>query len=320
MVLSLRDVGNEGHVGATLAVAHLESRHGFVCFVREYVSILERARRARRDATRASPTSSAGAATTNAMEETVSSIDAVQSLGGMRAEAEKFNLRSLESYFRERVALVVGRLLFVTAGIAVLAIAVYVFTIVTDAIFEGTMSPGDFGVLFGMFFGIVGGAIEIGVFWLNLQNEVPPARRIFFFIDYESDDDQTTGRDLTSITDGVRIEHVDYAYPDGTTALRDVSLEMRLGEMSTASVGTSPTCSRSTCCLPRAFATTCSWPMPTRPTARSMLPSRLPSAWSSSTRYRRASTPCSAVPATPCPSASNSACASPAGSCAMRGY
>ena len=174
---------------------------------------------------------SAGAATTNAMEETVGSIDAVQSLGGMRAEAEKFNLRSLESYFRERVALVVGGLLFVTAGIAVLAIAVYVFTIVTDAIFEGTMSPGDFGVLFAMFFGIVGGAIEIGVFWLNLQNKVAPARRIFFFIDYESDDDQTTGRNLTSITDGVRIEHVDYAYPDGTTALRDVSLEMRLGEM-----------------------------------------------------------------------------------------
>ena len=58
----------------------------------------------------------------------------------------------------------------------------------------------------------------------------PPARRIFFFIDYESDDDRTGGADLPTITEGVDIEHVDYAYPDGRKALADVSLSMRLGE------------------------------------------------------------------------------------------
>lgn len=45
---------------------------------------------------------SAGSATTNAMEETMGNIDAVQSLGGMQTEADKFSRRSLESYFRER--------------------------------------------------------------------------------------------------------------------------------------------------------------------------------------------------------------------------
>lgn len=40
------------------------------------------------------------------MEETVASIDAVQRLAGMQQETEKFAERSLESYFRERVALV----------------------------------------------------------------------------------------------------------------------------------------------------------------------------------------------------------------------
>ena len=55
--LSLDGVGDESRVGATLAVAHLEIQHGLGCFVRECVSILDRARRARRDATRASPTS-----------------------------------------------------------------------------------------------------------------------------------------------------------------------------------------------------------------------------------------------------------------------
>lgn len=173
---------------------------------------------------------SAGSATTNVMEETVGNIEAVQSLGGMQTEVEKFNRRSLESYFRERIAMVVGLLVIVAGGIPVVAVAVYVFILVTDRIFEGVMSPGDLGVLFAMFFGIVLGAIEIGVFWLNLQSSVAPARRIFFFIDYPSDDDQAAGSDLSAITKGVRIEHVDYVYPDGTQALKDVTLEARLGE------------------------------------------------------------------------------------------
>ena len=172
---------------------------------------------------------SAGSATTNAMEETVASIDAVQSLGGMRAEADKFANRSLESYFRERVAFVVGLLLFIGAAAAVVGIGLWVVIIVTDGIIEGRMTPGDFGVLFGMFFGIVFVPIEIGSFWLNLQTKLAPARRIFFFIDYESDDDHT-GTALARITQGVDIEHVAYVYPDGRTALADVSLAMRLGE------------------------------------------------------------------------------------------
>ncbi len=173
---------------------------------------------------------SAGSATTNAMEETVGSIDAVQSLGGMRVEVRKFAERSLESYFRERAALVVGGLLFIGAGAGVGAIGLWVVIIVTDGIIEGSLSPGDFAVLFGIFAGIVGVAIEIGSFWLNLQSKLAPARRIFFFIDYESDDDRTGGTDLPTITAGIDIEHVDYVYPDGRQALADVSLSMRLGE------------------------------------------------------------------------------------------
>ena len=174
---------------------------------------------------------SAGSATTNAMEETVGSIDAVQSLGGMRAEAQKFATRSLESYFRERVALVVGLLLFVGAAIAVVAIALWVAVIVTDGIIEGSMSPGDFWVLFGMFVGIAVVPIEIGSFWLNLQTKLAPARRIFFFIDYASDDDRAGGREIATIAQGVAIEQADYVHPDGRRALSDVSLDMRVGEI-----------------------------------------------------------------------------------------
>ena len=174
---------------------------------------------------------SAGSATTNAMEETVGSIDAVQSLGGMRVEAQKFASRSLESYFRERVALVVGLLLFLGAAVAVIAIALWVVIIVTDGIIEGIMSPGDFGVLFAMFFGIVFTPIEIGSFWLNLQTKLAPARRIFYFIDYASDDDRAGGVELATIAEGVEIDDAEYVHPDGRRALSGVSLEMRIGEI-----------------------------------------------------------------------------------------
>lgn len=174
---------------------------------------------------------SAGSATTNAMEETVGNIDAVQSLGGMRQETEKFANRSLESYFRERVAVIVTGLIFVAAGTAVLTIAAWVVVIITDGIIEGSMTPGDFGVLFGIFWAIVTRAIEIGVFWLNVQDKVAPARRAFFFIDYESDDDQTSGPSIDAVTEGFRFKEVDYQYPDGTNALHGINLDLPMDEI-----------------------------------------------------------------------------------------
>jgi ABC-type multidrug transport system fused ATPase/permease subunit len=174
---------------------------------------------------------SAGAATTNAMEETVGSIDAVQSLGGMHREAEKFAVRSLESYFRERASVIVGVLVFALGGMSVMGLSVYVTVFITNGIIEGALTPGDFAVLIGIFFYIVWGSIEIGAFWLNLQTKVAPARRVFFFIDYESDDDQTGGESLDGFENEVELDGVDLIYPDGTKALSNISLEMRKGEV-----------------------------------------------------------------------------------------
>lgn len=69
---------------------------------------------------------SAGSATTNAMEETMGNITAVQSLGGMQREKERFDKRSRESYKRERIATLVGIAMTVLGGIAAAIGAVYV--------------------------------------------------------------------------------------------------------------------------------------------------------------------------------------------------
>ena len=174
---------------------------------------------------------SAGSATTNAMEETMGNITAVQSLGGMRREKERFDKRSRESYKRERIATLVGIAMTVLGGIAAVIGAVYVAFIVTDRIIDGGMTPGDFGVLFGIYFGLVGNAVGIGAFWISLQDKVAAIRRVFFFIDYESDDDQKGGIELPPICRGVTFEDVSFTYPDGRNALKDVSIEMRVGKL-----------------------------------------------------------------------------------------
>jgi len=102
---------------------------------------------------------------------------------------------------------------------------------ITNRIIEGALTPGDYAVLIGIFFYIVEGSIEIGAYWLNLQTKVAPARRVFFFIDYASDDDQTGGECLDRFENEVELDGVDLTYPDGTKALSNVSLEMRKGEV-----------------------------------------------------------------------------------------
>jgi len=174
---------------------------------------------------------SAGSATTNAMEETMGNIAAVQSLGGMQQEKARFDERSRESYKRERIAILVGIAMFVLGGVAAAIGAIYVTFIVTDRIIEGGMTPGDFGVLFGIYFGLVGSAVEIGAFWIGLQDRVAAIRRVFFFVDYESDDDLKGGVALPPIRRSVIFEDVGFTYPDGRRALKDVSIEMRVGEL-----------------------------------------------------------------------------------------
>jgi ABC-type multidrug transport system fused ATPase/permease subunit len=59
---------------------------------------------------------------------------------------------------------------------------------------------------------------------------VAAVRRVFFFIDYTTEmHDQSVP--LATIEKSVELEHVGFAYPDGTQVLRDISLSLPLGEL-----------------------------------------------------------------------------------------
>jgi|TARA_B100000315_G_scaffold216331_1_gene216124 ABC-type multidrug transport system fused ATPase/permease subunit len=244
----------------------------------------------------------AGAATTNAIEESMGNIGAVQSLGGTGREKERFADRSSHTFLRERYAMAVVIVVSTIAGATTGIAAIYVTILVSDQIIEGTMSPGDYAVLFGVYKGIVGPAGWFGAMWIKLQETIAAVRRVFFFVDYESEEDRRGTVDLGTISDGVSIQGVDFEYPDGHRVLTNVDLELRMGEL-VALVGPTgagkttlaylipslvmptagrvlidgkdvsevdldslrrqvTTCSRSTCSCLRAFATICCWPIP----------------------------------------------------------
>ena len=172
----------------------------------------------------------AGAATTNAMEESMSSVAAVQSLGATKQERERFAARSAESFLRERYSLAVIFTCALIAGAALGVAAIYVTILITDRVIDGTMSAGDFATLMGVYYGIVIPAGYFGAYWIKLQEAIAAVRRVFFFLDYESEEDRTGGKVLTDVVKGVRFEGVTFAYPDNPPALVDIDLELTVGE------------------------------------------------------------------------------------------
>ncbi len=173
----------------------------------------------------------AGSATTNAIEESFSNIAAVQSLGGISREKERIEGQSAESYRRFRHIKIV-RIVIDFAGLLVLFCGlIYVAVLIKNYIIDDVMSIGDFWVLFNLFFTLAGSALKIGTFWIEMQGSAAAVRRVFFFIDLPSEDPGTSLPDVGNVTRDIRIEGVDFSYPDGRAALKDISLDFKLNEL-----------------------------------------------------------------------------------------
>lgn len=173
----------------------------------------------------------AGAATTNAMEETIYNIGAVQSLGGMKQETRKFAERSAQQFWRERVALVIGVVLIFVIIMVSESIGLIIGMVTSGRAIAGQLTVGDFFAVLGLYLGIRGTAGDIGGFWVNLQDALAAIRRVFFFIDYTSEEDQDGDLELQGLDKGVEFKAADYIYPDGRQALRNIDLQLSKGEV-----------------------------------------------------------------------------------------
>jgi len=177
-----------------------------------------------------------GATTTTTVEEGVTNILAVQSLGAEERERSRFGRDSWGSFGAYRKLVRVVIYLTLAATLVGLPYFIWLFHYVVSLVIEGAISVGDFAVLTTYFFTILGSAIRIGSLWISVQGNAAGLQRVFWLMDLPSEADDAAGQRITELRKGVQLEAVDFEYPDGTRALREVDLEMRVGQL-TAIVG-----------------------------------------------------------------------------------
>ena len=171
----------------------------------------------------------AGATTTATAEEGVSQVLAVQSLGGEKRQLDHFERDSWNSFGRFRGVVVAQfAALFVSYGLGAV-VYIYVLIRVSDLVIDGALSVGDFSLLFYYYIRIAFLAGDLGALWFRLQENAAGLHRVFYMMDQPGESDDGT-EPLRPLEESLQIEDVHYHYPDGTEALRGVSLEARIGQ------------------------------------------------------------------------------------------
>lgn len=177
----------------------------------------------------------AGAVTTGNIEEGMSNVLAVQSLGGNRQERGRFDRHSVESFKRYRAQVLVGILVRVSMGMARGLLGLVAFYLISARVIEGVLTPGDYGVLIYYYMWFSGALTAIPYVWIRIQHNIPGVRRVFFLMDLPGEA-YSGGVELERVSQGLEMQNVGLVYPDGRRALQGIDLEAKVGEI-TALVG-----------------------------------------------------------------------------------
>lgn len=170
-----------------------------------------------------------GTATTNAMEESLGNIAAVQSLGTMSRERDRFAAQSKESFRRYRVTKIIAIIVNFAVQAAYWLTTIGVAIWISNDIVEGTLTPGDWAVLFGIWGQLGGTTVGLSRFWIDMQANAAAVRRVNFFIEMESE--HRGAFHHAEFRESIQLEDVSFAYPDGRQALSNVDLQLNKGEM-----------------------------------------------------------------------------------------
>jgi ABC-type multidrug transport system fused ATPase/permease subunit len=173
----------------------------------------------------------AGSTTTAGIEEGFSNILAVQTLGGEARERARFARDSWASFGAFR-RFVLTLIVAICAGLVpAIALTAHAFVRVTDLVIAGALSAGDFALIFTYFFQIAGYALALGTIWMQVQGSAAGLGRVFALMDLPVERDAPGARELPPVRQGVRFEDVHFRYADGSEALRGISFEARVGEI-----------------------------------------------------------------------------------------
>ena len=173
----------------------------------------------------------AGADTTATVGEGMNNILAVQSLGAHERQRDDFERDSKASFSRYRSYVWMRVMLIGLQSAIACGLILYVFFDIAEAIIDGRMSPGDSGILYTYFGQLLLTTLALGAVWFKLQDNLVGMRRVFQIVDQQADHERHGSETLAAVREGIRFDHVSYAYPDGTLALDDVTLDACVGEM-----------------------------------------------------------------------------------------
>ena len=190
--------------------------------------VLPFARMARR---RSQASRASGASTTSNIEEGMSNVLAVQSLGGNRREGERFRKASEESFRRFRRESLVKLLYQQVGTLAFMLSQVAFFVLMARRVIDGTFSAGDYFVVAYYFFVLSATFAAWGYMYTEWQVNIAGLRRVFFLMDLPAEPSDTGRRALPAVRQGIEMRNVGLVYPDGRRALANVDLEARIGEI-----------------------------------------------------------------------------------------
>ena len=180
---------------------------------------------------RALSSRASGAATTTNIEESVTNVQVIQSMGAMKTEENKFDNTSWNSFSQYRRQVLLGLLLTGVGAIILVALGLIVFYEATDLLFVGTLTAGDLGVLLGFYTQIVLSARAFGAMWIELQDNIIATNRAFELMDNDLDHQPQNPAKIDDIREGFEFVDVGFNYPDGTPALNHISFKAKRGEM-----------------------------------------------------------------------------------------
>jgi len=178
----------------------------------------------------------AGSTTTATLEEGLTNMLAVQSLGGQARERTRFDADSWAAFGRHRRLVAVGMVAFVAALVPSLLLIGRVMAYVGNLVIGGRISLGDFGLLLSYFLFLGFACIDLGALWIRIQASAAGLNRVFFLMDQPLEADRPGTVDLGRPRARVALEHVSFAHPGRPPVLNDVSAEFPVGWV-TAIVG-----------------------------------------------------------------------------------
>ena len=185
------------------------------------------ARMARR---RGQASRASGSTTTSNIEEGMSNVLAVQSLGGNEREGQRFRRASAESFKRFRTEWLLVLTYRQAFSLALMLSQVLFFIVMAGRVIDGTFTAGDYFVLTYYFFVLSATFGAWGFMYTEWQRDIAGMRRVFFLMDLPPERSRD-GVELDRIKRGVEMNGVGLTYPDGRRALRNVDLEARVGEI-----------------------------------------------------------------------------------------